>query len=31
MASFTDLAAVVEIREPSQRLWKRIKREYKRV
>ena len=31
MASFTDLAAVVEIHEPRSRLWKRIKREYKRV
>jgi methionyl-tRNA formyltransferase len=31
MASFTDLAAVVEIHEPPGRLWKRIKREYKRV
>lgn len=31
MASFTDLAAIVEIHESQERLWKRIKREYKRV
>ncbi len=31
MASWTQLAAVVEIHERPGRLWKRIKREYKRV
>jgi folate-dependent phosphoribosylglycinamide formyltransferase PurN len=31
MASFTDLAAIVEIREPADRLWKRVQREFRRV
>lgn len=31
MASFLDLAAIIEIREPPARLRKRIKREWKRV
>jgi folate-dependent phosphoribosylglycinamide formyltransferase PurN len=31
MASFTDLAGIIVIREPKSRLWKRIKREIKRV
>ena len=31
MASFTDLAGIVVIREPQSRFWKRIKREIKRV
>ncbi len=31
LASFTDLVAVVEIREPRSRLWKRVKREIKRI
>ncbi|HZD32187.1 MAG TPA: formyltransferase family protein [Candidatus Angelobacter sp.] len=31
MASFTDLAAIVVIREPKSRLWKRIRREIKRI
>ena len=31
LASFTELAAIVVIREPRARMWKRIKREIKRV
>lgn len=31
LASFTDLAAVIEIHEPRARLWKRIKREIRRI
>src|ERR1017187_8025658 len=31
LASFTDLAAVVVICEPKSRLWKRVKREVKRI
>ena len=31
MASFTDLAGIVVIREPRARLWKRIRREIKRI
>jgi len=31
LASFTDLAAIVVIVEPRSRLWKRVKREIKRV
>lgn len=31
LGSFSDLAAIVVIREPKSRLWKRIKREVKRI
>jgi len=31
MASFTDLAGIVVIQEPKSRLWRRVKREIKRV
>jgi Formyl transferase len=31
LASFSDLAGVVVLREPKQRLWRRIRREIKRV
>ncbi|HVH67111.1 MAG TPA: formyltransferase family protein [Gemmatimonadales bacterium] len=31
LASFSDLVGVVEIREPGQRLWRRIRRELRRV
>lgn len=31
LAAFTDLAGVLVIREPNARLWKRVKREIKRV
>jgi hypothetical protein len=31
LASFSELVGVVEIREPRQRLWRRIRREVKRV
>ena len=31
LASFTDLAGIIVIQEPKSRLWKRIKREIKRV
>src|SRR6516165_2477310 len=30
-ASFTDLAGVVVIHEPRQRLWRRLRREWRRV
>jgi hypothetical protein len=31
LASFTDLAGLVVLHEPRQRLWRRLKREYRRV
>src|SRR5437868_1285912 len=31
LASFSDLAGVVVLHEPRQRLWRRLKREYRRV
>ncbi len=31
LASFTDLAGIVVLHEPRQRLWRRLKREYRRV
>lgn len=31
LAAFSDLAGVVEVREPRQRLWRRIRRELRRV
>jgi folate-dependent phosphoribosylglycinamide formyltransferase PurN len=31
LASFSDLTGIVEIREPRQRLWRRIRRELRRV
>jgi hypothetical protein len=31
LASFTDLAGLIVLHEPRQRLWKRIRREWKRV